>query len=70
MASFKERKISEIEVPIVYNAKNKILYFVTLNDYTNSAAHTNITINNHPAERLRKSYGNNPFAHHHNSRLG
>lgn len=57
-----------LKVPVVENGRDKLLYLVERSQYDTRSAHTGITVNGRPIERLLDTY-DNPFARHWNSKI-
>lgn len=57
-----------LRVPVVANGHDKLLYMVERNQGDTRSAHTGITVNAQPIERLLDTY-DNPFARHWNSKI-
>ena len=63
-----QNTIGELNVPVIPNGKEKMLYFLEHNNFWEGIMHFSIEINGKIGERLRV-YSNNPFATHCNSKL-
>ena len=57
-----------LNVPVVSNGRDKLLYMVERNFVDTRSAHSGITVNGSPIERLLATY-DNPFARHWNGKL-
>ncbi len=57
-----------LKVPVVANGRDKLLYLVERSQYDTRSAHTGITVNGRPIERLLDTY-DNPFARHWNGKI-
>lgn len=57
-----------LRVPVVANGRDKLLYMVERNQGDTRSAHSGITVNGQPIERLLDTY-DNPFARHWNSKI-
>jgi hypothetical protein len=61
-------KIYDLEVPVLSNGKDKILYIVEYNNNWTGSMHGSVRVNNKEVERFRTTFWN-PFAAHFNGKL-
>jgi len=59
----------QINVPVVFSGKDKLLYIIERNDVRQGQNHSKLYVNNVQVERFRDSWKNNPFSVHFNSKI-